>query len=495
MMRFLKTVVRVIVIIIVVLAGAAGYGLYAFKYFPEKELAEERIASDAGELIEHIRKIVSFGPRNPGTPGEARTRDYILQKFEAYGLKTEGQDGFETKMYHPSSWRLLLSDPAGGEKVEVPCSYVPFSASTGTGGITAPLAYVGPDEDLKERDLSGRIVVYDFKFKPKGLKTYKKILFFYDPDNTLDSSGRVLRPALEFEYEMYRKLKAKGAVGMVGLLSGLQWDSDRYYPQMSFGLEKSLPGVWVRPSQCDRVRNWARKKGASGTLVMTSQEGTGMTANVYGVVPGQIDEYYLVFSQHDTYYDGAVQDASGVAVVLALAKHFAQKAGPLRRGIIFMTLPHTNGRIGERAFIGKHWNGLLRKTALVMAVEHIGKELDPQKDLRFKVSDRPSFRMFFTSLNQNINGMVKTAVRKQDYRRSTIIPQWLVAKITGKARGITAAFYENGLPVIGMMSSPPYMFFPEDRMDAVATDQLVPTANLMASIIRTADGMSFEDLR
>lgn len=495
MMRFIKTVALVIVIIIVVLAGAIGYGLFKFKYFPEMDMAVEKISSDSKEMSKHIEKIVSFGPRNPGTVGEAKTREYILNKFREYGLKTENQDGFEIKMYHPYSWRLDLSESGGKEKISVPCSYMPFSDSTGKKALTAPLAYVGLDEELKDRDLKGKIVAYEFRFKPKGLKTYKKMLFFYDPDNTLASSSRVVRPALEFEYKMYEKLKAKGAKGMIGLLSGLQWDSDQYYPQMSFGMEKDLPGVWVRPSRCAKVREWAKKNGARATLLMTSREGEGMSANIVGVIPGKIDEYCLVFSQHDTYFNGAVQDASGVAVVLALAKHFAKGKKPLKRSIIFMTLPHTNGRVGEKAFIGKHWNGLLRKTALVIAVEHIGKELDPQKDLRFKVSDRPSFRMFFTSLNRNINGMVKTAILAQDYKRSTILPQWLVAKITGKARGIAGEFYEAGLPVIGMMSNPPYMFFPQDTMEAVATDQLVPTANLLASIMRTSDTLSFDDLR
>ena len=45
------------------------------------------------------------------------------------------------------------------------------------------------------------------------------------------------------------------------------------------------------------------------------------------------------------------------------------------------------------------------------------------------------------------------------------------------------------------MSNPPYMFFPEDTMEAVATDQLVPTANLMATILRTADAYELDDLR
>lgn len=228
---------------------------------------------------------------------------------------------------------------------------------------------------------------------------------------------------------------------------------------------------------------------------MTSSTGQGMTANVYAVLPGQIDEYYLVFSQHDTYFDGAVQDASGLAVILSLARHFANTDNPLKRGIVFMSVAHTNGRTGEINFIQNHRNDILSKTALAIAVEHIGREIDPQPDLKFKVSDRPSFRMFFTALNQNINGMVKSAILRHDFKRSVIIPQWLVEKITGKARGISAEFHEIGIPVVGLMSNPPYMFFPEDTLDAVATDQLVPTANLMATILRSADKFPFNDLR
>jgi hypothetical protein len=396
-------------------------------------------------------------------------------------------------MYHPKAWGLSLSEASSGTSQTVPAFYMPFSSNTDSDGVNGPLVYMADEESMEGLDLSGKIAAYEMKFKPKGLKTYSKILYMYDPDKTLESSSRVVRARLEYETKMYEALKSKGAIGMIGLLSGLQWDSDRYYPQMSFGLEKSIPGVWIRPSLCETVREWAGKTGASATLKLDARISTGTTANVYAILPGRVDEYYLVFSQHDTYFDGAVQDASGVAVMLALAKHFAA-AKPLKRGIVFLSVAHTNGRVGEKNFIQNHGDDILSKTALVVAIEHIGRELDPQPDLNFKVSGRPSFRMFFTALNKNINGMLKSSILKHDYKRSVIIPQWLVEKITGKSRGISAEFHEFGLPVIGFMSNPPYMFFPEDTIDAVAADQLVPTANVIASILRTADGLSMDDL-
>ena len=495
MKRFFKILAFLLVVLIVVLASGVYFTLNKFKNFPDFDISTETISSDSGELSRHIETIVSFGVRNPGTEGDKKVRDYILKKFSEYGLKPAPPDTFDIPMYYPGTWHFSVRDKSNGTITDIPCSYIPFSASTDQKGITAPLVYINHGENLEDLDISGKIAVYEMKFKPKGLKKYARILFMYDPDNTLESSTRVVRATLEFEYKMYKKLKAKGAVGIVGLLSGLQWDSDRYYPQMSFGLKKSIPGIWVRPGQCERVRQLAQKNNTEAKLILTARTSKGTTANVYAVLPGQINEYYLVFSHHDTYFDGAVQDASGVAVILALAKHFARSQKPLKRGIIFMSVAHTNGRVGERDFIKRHRNDLLAKTALVIAVEHIGLELDPRSDLSFKVSDRPSFRMFFTALNQNVNGMVKSAVLKNDFRRSVIVPQWLVKKITGKARGISAEFHEIGIPVIGLLSNPPYMFFPEDSMAAVAVDQLVPTANFMATILRRADAFTIDELR
>ncbi|MCP4632420.1 MAG: hypothetical protein GY855_05800, partial [candidate division Zixibacteria bacterium] len=235
----MKRVIKAIGLIIVVVVAIGAIGLYIglrkFKNFSEVAVKQEHIASDSKELLNHIKKIVSFGVRNPGTEGDVKTREYILKKFGEYGLQNMKQDEFGIKMYHPKSWSLSLTDPSDGQTVEIPSGYMPFSEATSSQGVTAPLVYVADGKLLDELDLKGTIAVYEMPFKPKGLKTFSKILYMYDPDNTLDSSAKVVRAKLEYETQMYEKLKAKGAIGMIGLLSGLQWDSDRYYPQMSFG--------------------------------------------------------------------------------------------------------------------------------------------------------------------------------------------------------------------------------------------------------------------
>ncbi len=51
------------------------------------------------------------------------------------------------------------------------------------------------------------------------------------------------------------------------------------------------------------------------------------------------------------------------------------------------------------------------------------------------------------------------------------------------------------MPVVGLLPSPPYMFFQEDTPDTIARDQLVPTADLLISILRTADTLPLSDLK
>lgn len=52
-----------------------------------------------------IQKQVDFGPRVPGTAGHEATKNWIISKFESYGLSVNTQD-FEAKTYDNLTWNL-----------------------------------------------------------------------------------------------------------------------------------------------------------------------------------------------------------------------------------------------------------------------------------------------------------------------------------------------------------------------------------------------------
>jgi Zn-dependent M28 family amino/carboxypeptidase len=58
--------------------------------------AQGEIAFDSARAYEHLRQIVSIGPRPAGSPGSARTRDYIVAQLKALGV-TAAQQSFVAK--------------------------------------------------------------------------------------------------------------------------------------------------------------------------------------------------------------------------------------------------------------------------------------------------------------------------------------------------------------------------------------------------------------
>ncbi len=267
---------------------------------------------------------------------------------------------------------------------------------------------------------------------------------------------------------------------------------------MNLGLRKEIPALWVSPSVARTLLGWLKRDNLTANINLVSDHGRGTTENIWVELPGKTEEYYVVCSHHDSYAHGAVQDASGVSIVLALAKHFAgqRERRPLRRKVIFLaTGAHTLGRLGESLYVRTHRDSLMSKAALVVSVEHIGKALAPQPDLSFKVSQLPAPRLFLTSRNEEITRIVRSAIEENDYTRSLIQTQFVIKETVGKAAGVSGEFYEAGLPVIALASAPPYLFFPEDTPDVVAKDQLVPTVRVIRSILRAADQLPIESLR
>ena len=58
--------------------------------------AQGEVAFDSARAYEHLRQIVSIGPRPAGSPGSARTRDYIIAQLKALGV-TAAQQSFVAK--------------------------------------------------------------------------------------------------------------------------------------------------------------------------------------------------------------------------------------------------------------------------------------------------------------------------------------------------------------------------------------------------------------
>jgi Zn-dependent M28 family amino/carboxypeptidase len=71
-----------------VLAATCGSAPQAQSPQPK---AQSPIAFDSSRAYEHLRQVVGFGPRPAGSPGIARTREYIIEQLKTLGIPVTQQ--------------------------------------------------------------------------------------------------------------------------------------------------------------------------------------------------------------------------------------------------------------------------------------------------------------------------------------------------------------------------------------------------------------------
>src|SRR5687768_12051065 len=155
---------------------------------------------------EHARAL-SREPHMAGTPAQARTRDYVIERMRAWGLETEVR-AYEVWMPHPTSvrvWRVapdareltLAEGPVPGDSSSMLPEVPPINGYGGSGDVTAELVYVnyGLIEDYATLDslgvsVRGKIAVARYGRSFRGIKAREAerngaaaLLIYSDPQD------------------------------------------------------------------------------------------------------------------------------------------------------------------------------------------------------------------------------------------------------------------------------------------------------------------------
>jgi hypothetical protein len=98
------------------------------------------------------------------------------------------------------------------------------------------------------------------------------------------------------------------------------------------------------------------------------------TASVWGVLPGATDENIAVMAHTDSFFEGAMDNASGIGTMIELAAHYAKvPKAQRRRTMTFFTSSAHHSPSGEEAglrWIHNHMQAMFAKTALIVNCEH-----------------------------------------------------------------------------------------------------------------------------
>lgn len=428
-----------------------------------------------------------IGFRQAGTDADHDAADYIKEKFEEFGLQSVTKEPVvDWILWTPEEWSLTVQ--VGGDEEDVPCGYRPYTAFTGPNGITREMVYVGLGMDPTNfTDAEDKIVVVDLIAPGLDSDTLKLFSpWWYDPEDTLPGTKATQNwPVVNIDMS-YQLAIDHNAAGYIGILNFLTDGMNDYYAPYT-GILAPLTGLYVSRDVGSYLKSLLVAGPVEATMVLDGSTEPGLTFNVVGVLPGQTDEIILVTSHHDGW---AANDGSGVSVVMALAKYFAQLPQSSRqRTLMFLASGgHFLGDIPTKSFIAQHPD-IMEKIVIDINIEMIAKEYT-EIEGQFVETGLVAPRGLFISgppfgVDPKLLSFTVEAVPKYDLDRTTVLPA--SGPLGPAPPGVAAWFFLAGKPIMHFIAAPPHQFIPEDTPDKVAVDQLKPVTAAFIDIITNID--------
>jgi len=441
------------------------------------------------EIFGWIKEICALGNRRPGTPEDRKTAEYVLDHFKAFGLDAR-LEPVPMPVWNATKWGLTVNG------ADVPCFYINHSYWTkefegftaGPGGIAAEMVYVGEGraDDFKGVDVRGKIVLVDVRFGVLRQSETTSVAYFgYDPRGTAPADWSQPNPYSPDNFPSnFQRAAKRGAVGFVGILADY-YDRNTFYNELYVEepCKWPIPGLWLSRSDGARLKASLKKDGNQATLVLDGTVTPGTAYNVIGMLSGKSDDIVMVHSHHDAPWSSAVEDASGVAEVLALAKYFGGVPKEQReKTLMFVSLDtHFSMYQGHLDLIKKIRD---RKMNVIVDIvlEHIGKEV-VEKDGQLVETGFVEPRGIFVTENPFLIALVTQAVERHNLERTVVLPTYTILGVPTDA----GDFNRRGFTVISLISPPLYIYDSIDTPDKVAFDQLNPVAQAFADIIVSID--------
>ena len=386
----------------------------------------------AGDFAEHVQQLSSddFGGRGPGTPGEDKTIEYIKAQFARIGLQPgNGSDWFQTvPMVETTADEASASMVAMVGGATQPLKFgtdMVIGTRTGQPQVSikdSPLVFVGYGVDAPEQqwndyagiDVKGKTVVmlvndpgfhagdaklfdgkrmtyygrWTYKFEEAARKGAAAALIIHDTEGASYGWDVVKNSWSGPQYDLPAKDDPAPRVPAQGWITG----------EAASALLKSAG------QDLAKLRAAANKRGfkpvpldATLSLELKSSSVEKTSRNVIGLLPGsETPDEAIVYMGHwdhlgthdgeqsaesggDNIYNGAVDNATGVAAILELAEAFRKAKTPPKRSILFLAVTlEESGLLGSKYYVA-HPVVPLDKTVAVVnldALAPIGKARD-----------------------------------------------------------------------------------------------------------------------
>lgn len=359
---------------------------------------------DPKRLAQDVKTLSSdeFEGRGPNTAGETKTVDYLVQQFKAAGLQPGGdlKDGKRAWTQDVPLGRFEIKGPVkltltqGGASRELkqgPDMAVRASMS-GLKQVSfknAPLVFVGYGVTAPERKWDD--------FKGMDLKGKLAVVLINDPDfetGVGEFGGKAMTYYGRWTYK-YEEMARRGALGTIivhetapasygwatvqNSNTNVMYDVVRKEPRKSHApmeawIQRDLATAMFKAAGLDfeaakkqaQTRDFkpVELKGVSLSADYTTDSQVVTSKNVVAIREGrEHPKQVVIYSGHwdhlgvgqpdakgDKIYNGAVDNATGIAAMLELARAYAKQPAPQRSVVFLAVTAEEKGLLGSEYY-------------------------------------------------------------------------------------------------------------------------------------------------
>jgi hypothetical protein len=429
----------------------------------------------AGAAVrKHLEAIVGFSHadrargekawgRITGFRAADETHAWVLQQFKAAGLRdteTQTYKSSAAAVWYPKSWEVkLLATPQSGpgsRDVVLESAFPTTGSQIQNGPLTAPLIFVGAvtDPALPNVDVAGKVAVQTL---------HPQAGAFSERTRTTERA---------------RELAKRGAVAVLNIVEQAGNMHVRDFSNCG------VPCFNVGTDDGRFLEAVAERAGGAASelrvaIDLQAEMRQGLEGhNTIGTIPGRrSDEMVIVNAHADGWFDAAGDNGDGLAVLVALARHFAQGPQPERTLLFVASGGHHGGGMNGPANLVTMNPELVKKAVLVLNLEHIA-QLQFLND-PFRVEGVEQSMGF--GISNEAPAIAEIARRGMQRYGFALRPQF-----SNSTAGDLGGYAPLGVPRVQAIHAGPMYHTSGDTLDSISTPGLERAARFYAYFIAEA---------
>lgn len=398
--------------------------------------------------------------RIAGTKYDDMIEGWTEQKFKEFGLQDVRRQYFDLPpQFFPTSWDLTAT--GGGKTVRFETIRPAGTATTPAGGLELDAVWVGlgTEADFAGRDVKGKLV-----------------LIHSVPTPAVISHSATWLGATE-------RAAKKGAAAV---LINLAIVGTNYQTQLNAGVP-GVPSFSIGTADADALRALMEQGPVKAKVQLNGEMRSGLRdANVWGTLPGATDEDILLFAHHDAYFEGAIDNASGMAVMVGLAEYFSKiPQAQRRRTLRFVTTSgHHAGSLGVR-WMHDNRDTFFAKTAMFINVEHVSATQTYIRGPVLRKSNNIAARRWWVFGSEKL-----ASVALETFRTFGVtVYHDMEERCCGDSSAVS-----HDVPNVVLMESPVFYHTDHDRPDIVPDAGLEAVGRAYAKLIDQVNKLQRSDL-